>query len=159
MGKILKKNIWSHGTPLGYLGVLSWDQIVDFFQNSMGMVIQGLRVTPIPVLALENFRPLRGHTRFRCGMSYEWIFINPPIGPGDQGSMVPGGPRMPGGMVPRPAGPAGVGGPRPGMMTPQQMMAQQQQQRPQGQRPPPPGAMPLNHPRPGMMWKAYCRPQ
>ena len=74
--------------------------------------------------------------------------LKSPIGPGDQGPMVPGGPRMPGGMVPRPAG---VGGPRQGMMTPQQMMAQQQQQRPQGQRPPPPGAMPLNHPRPGMM--------
>ena len=39
MRKILKKKIWSHGTPLGYLGSLSWDQLEDFFQNSIGLVL------------------------------------------------------------------------------------------------------------------------
>ena len=34
--------------------------LVDFFQNSMGLL--GLEVTPIPVSALENFWPLRGHS-------------------------------------------------------------------------------------------------
>ena len=41
--------------PLGYLGSLSRVHIVEFFQNSMGLVLQGLVVTPIPVSALENF--------------------------------------------------------------------------------------------------------
>ena len=39
MKKILKKKKWSHGTPLGYLGSLSWDPLVEFFQNSMGLVL------------------------------------------------------------------------------------------------------------------------
>ena len=55
--------------PLGYLGSLSWDQLVEFFQNSMGLVLLGLEVTPITVSALENFRPLRGHSFPMCCVS------------------------------------------------------------------------------------------
>ena len=36
--KIFEKN-WSHVTPLGYLGALSRVQIVEFFQNSLGLVL------------------------------------------------------------------------------------------------------------------------
>ena len=39
MRQILKKKIWFHGTPLGYLGSVSRVQIVDFFQNSMDLVL------------------------------------------------------------------------------------------------------------------------
>ena len=55
MRKILRKKIWSQVTPLGYLGSLSWVQIVECFQNSMGLVPQGLEVTPTPVSALADF--------------------------------------------------------------------------------------------------------
>ena len=66
MRKFLKKNFWSHGTPLGYLGSLSWDPLVEFFQNSMGLFLQGLEVTSIPVSPLENFGPLRGYSVLMC---------------------------------------------------------------------------------------------
>ena len=55
-----KKKIWSHGIPLGYLGSLSWVQIVECFQNSVGLVLWGPEVTPIPFSAMADFRALRG---------------------------------------------------------------------------------------------------
>ena len=50
------------GSP-GYFGALSWVQIMECFQNTMDVVLQGLKVTPIPVSTLENFRtPTRAST-------------------------------------------------------------------------------------------------
>ena len=66
MRTFLKKKIWSHGTPLGYLGSLSWVQIVECFQNSIGLVLQGLEVTPIPFSAMADFRALRGASGVMC---------------------------------------------------------------------------------------------
>ena len=60
MRKFLKKKIWSHGTPLGYLGSLSLVQIVECFQNSIGLVLQGLEVTPMPFSAMADFGALKG---------------------------------------------------------------------------------------------------
>ena len=38
--------IWSHGSPLEYFGALSWVRIVECYQNSMVLVLQGLKDTP-----------------------------------------------------------------------------------------------------------------
>ena len=66
MRKILKKKIWSHGTPLGYLGSLSRVHIMEFFQNLMGLVLWGLEVTPIPVSALVDFTASNQHSDPMC---------------------------------------------------------------------------------------------
>ena len=43
--------------PLGYLGSLSRVQIMECFQNSIGLA--GLEVTPIPFSALADFGAIR----------------------------------------------------------------------------------------------------
>ena len=68
MRKFLKKKIWSHGTPLGSLGSLSQVQIVECFQNSIGLVLWGLYVTPIPFSAMADIKALRGASGVMCNI-------------------------------------------------------------------------------------------
>ena len=65
--KILKKKNGPMGPP-GYLGSLSRVYIVEFFQNLIGLAVEGLEVTPIPVPALVDFTANNRHSGPMCGV-------------------------------------------------------------------------------------------